>query len=220
MQREHLLTITVLCILSAPCPAFTKDQNWTGNTVKLRVGKSLQVWCTQEIRSNDVTAYNDIFAKYIEFTLRHGPNKTFYWALRYRHQWNEKKNISIGEDRWVFEAGAKARAYPWLTLDMRLRFDGKNFDKAGVEDYAWYRLRLRSTVHTHIKRLRISPFLAMEPFGNTPTKNEPFINRHRLYAGSGIPIGNHFVLVMDYIRQDLRGRETEHILRTMFEWTI
>jgi len=219
-SKHRTITILALCVLSVSNHGFAKDQNWTGNTIKWRAGKALQVWCTQEVRSNDMNAYDDIFAKYVELTLRHGPSKTYYWAVRYRHQWNEKKNLSIGENRWVLEGGAKTMAFSWLTLDARLRFDWKNFDRPETEDYVWYRLRLRSTVNSHVGRLRITPFFATEPFANSLPKPETFIDQHRMYAGSGFPVGNHFALVMNYIRQDIRGRETEHILQAMFEWTI
>ncbi len=210
----------VLCILSSFRSAAANDQNWTSNTFKWRINKTLQFWFTQEIRSNNMTSFDDIFAKYLEVTVRHAANSTFYWAVRYRHQWNEKKGVSIGEDRWVVEGGAKTTAFRRLTLDVRLRFDGKNFDHSAAEDYIWYRMRFRSTVHLQMGNFRISPFLATEPFGNTLPATKTFINQNRLYAGATFPMGNHFVLAVDYIRQDIRGREPDHILRTTFEWII
>jgi hypothetical protein len=152
--------------------------------------------------------------------VRYAPDKIFYWAGRYRHQWNEKQGLTTEENRWIVEGGAKTAASLWLSFDVRLRLDGKNFVPPGTEDYVWYRIRLRSTAKTHIGRLRISPFLALEPFGDTRATTKMLINLNRIYMGASFPVGSHLLLAIDYIRQDIRSRGTDHILRTQIEWTI
>ncbi|MFH1755534.1 MAG: DUF2490 domain-containing protein, partial [Candidatus Latescibacterota bacterium] len=190
------------------------------NIFKWPVQQKIQLLFTQEYRNQGFSLYNEPFAKFLEVGVQYNPAKAVYTMAGYRRQWNDLNGGTVNENRWIVSGGIKATAYDQWTFDMRLRFDGKYFDDADVEDYIWYRVRFSPSYHAKVKDVEISPYMAVELFGDTRAQSTLFINRNRIHAGTALPLGGHFSLAAEYMREDIHQRGATHVLRLQFTWTI
>lgn len=212
--------IVVLSVLCAGMPARAGDQTWLRNILKWNAAEKIQLWSAQEYRNHGFSLYNDPFTEFLEIGIRYAPNKSVYCAVGYRHQWNEAGGETVLENRWIAMAGAKITKPGDLNIAARLRFDGKYFDDAYVQDYIWYRLLVSPSYRMRMAGIRVVPHFTVEIFGDTRPQSKIFINRKRFHFGTAIPIGGHFQPLIEYMRQDIHDRETDHALRVQLVWTI
>jgi hypothetical protein len=75
------------------------------------------------------------------------------------------------------------------------------------------RFYTRLTANAKICDLKLKPFIAEEPFWDT--KYDAF-SQNRLYLGSTFPLSEKVEFVISYMRQDLKGKDTNHIIYTGF----
>ncbi len=212
--------IAVFSVLCAGGPAHAGDQTWLRNILKWNVADKIQLWSAQEYRNHGFSLYNDPFTEFLEIGISYAPKKSFYGAAGYRHQWNEAGSGTVLENRWIAMVGAKIAKFGNVNVAARLRFDGKYFDRADLQDYIWYRLLVNHTYRVRLAGVEFVPHFTVEIFGDTRPQSKIFINRKRFHFGTTIPIGGHLQPLIEYMRQDIHDRGTDHALRVQLIWTV
>ena len=143
-----------------------------------------------------------------------------YGALGYRRQWNDVGAVTVNENRWIAMLGANITPAGRFAVAARLRFDGKYFDHADVQDYIWYRFRLNPSYKTHLGQLQLAPYVAVELFGDTKPQSKIFFNRNRLYVGIFVTLGQYLRPRIEYMRQQIHDGSMDHAIRMHLIWTI
>jgi len=188
-------------------------QAWISHSLDLKVSSVLTVGFQQEQRFNEVMIM-DPYLSNIEGRIAFKAGKRVQLALAFRREGQEKGEAVLRENRpfldfsWVVFKNEKT------TFDLRLRTEYRNYDADDGVDHWRFRLRLRLVTKATVGNIKINPFVAIEPFGDT---KDDEINRYRFYAGVTVPLTKNAGFVLSYIRQGTRNKETLDILATGFK---
>ncbi|MBN1222020.1 MAG: DUF2490 domain-containing protein, partial [Candidatus Aminicenantes bacterium] len=175
---------------------------------KLKVNDRFTLALNHQIRCHEET-FQDPFLYHVESSLTYKLPKNFSLALIYRRQTSDSNTIRLGENRFSLEAAWKARLDKALAFDGRFRTEIRDFDEDLRPDYVRLRLRVRLTTEITVAALHLKPFVASEPFWDVKQKA---FTEHRLYLGTGFPLSDKAELQVYYIRQDLKDKDTNHVL--------
>jgi hypothetical protein len=220
VKKKISCFLLAVCFLCTNNTANASDQTSLRNIFRWNVTDAVQVWSAQEYRNRGFSLYNDPFTEFLEFGLRYAAWEKIYAGAGYRHQWHDEEGVTVNENRWIAMLGATTSPAAHLTLSLRLRFDGKYYDRSDVRDYLWYRFRCSPSYETHLGKLQLAPFVAVEIFGDTKPESKIFINRLRISSGTSIALGQHFRPRIEYLREDAHNGSTDHSIRLFLFWTI
>lgn len=215
----HLL-LPAACLIGFVHSAHARDQTWMRNIVQWSATEKVQLWSAQEYRNDGFSLYRDPFVEFLEVGVRYSPIKTMYGAAGYRRQWNESGIVTVHENRWIAMVGAKTKPSANLTIAARLRFDGKYFDRSGVQDYIWYRFMINPSYRTRLAGVEVIPHAAVEIFGDTRPASYVFINRVRYHIGTSVRASGHLRPLIEYMRQEVHNGQNDHAIRLQLIWTI
>ncbi len=197
--------------------AVAKDQGWINNSLSLGVTKKLTLKITQESRYAEAIYFGNPFFQNIQLGPVYKLPADFYVALLYKREIEEKSSLTSHENRVTYEGGWKRGVTDDLKFDARVRLESRDFEERVLEDHIRYRVRFRFTYRLETDKLKLAPFIATEPFGDDKGSTDDFVNRNRFYVGTGVPVSERVTLVVNYMRQDTKNKETIHALNTGIE---
>ncbi|MGD9898113.1 MAG: DUF2490 domain-containing protein [Calditrichaceae bacterium] len=209
-----LKTIILLFIGFGITSSFASDQGWNTKSLSLKANDKLTLALSQESRYQELTYLGSSFLSNVQAGFIYKLPHNLYFGLAYKREHQEKSTFTSYDNRIIVDSGRKTNLVGNLNLDTRLRFEFRNYEQPQVEDHMMYRLMFKFSYKLKFGNLNLTPFIATEPFGDTKEDTQQFINRHRLYAGTGISLMEHVGFVVNYIRQDLKDNETLHVLST------
>jgi len=206
-----------------------EEQGWLNNSLTYQINPKFSLKLTQEIRCHNLT-YMEAYLFNLQGGLIYHLPQNFYVAFLYKRENVEIPEfielpddivITAGdilyENRFTLEAGWKTKLSPSLDLDFRLKTEIRRFEPGLDVNHMRFRLRLRLKTSITLGNLRLKPFVAIEPFGDSKKYN---ITRSRFYLGTGIVLGKNAVLILNYINQATQSRKSIHILNTGVELTF
>jgi len=193
--------------------SFPDDQGWINNSLTIKIDPKFSLKMTNETRCYDLT-YKDPFLKNFQAGLVYSLPKNFYVAFLYKRESTDKQVYQLKENRLTFEGGWKFDLDKKTSFDARFRTEIRSFEKSLSENHLRFRFRLRLRTKVDIGQLHLKPFIATEPFADTIVDD---IFRNRFYLGTVFVLTKNVDLVVNYIRQDTKGKDTNHILNTGFE---
>lgn len=208
---------SILIIISFLCVSWTvllgESQGWINNSISFKINKKVSLKFTNEARYNELT-YSDPFMKNWQGGLVFKLSPKIYIAGLYKREDTQKSSFLLHENRLTLEAGWKTKLGKKLDFDVRFRTEIRRFEDDLDDNHLRFRLRARFKSKFSIGQLVLKPFIAIEPFGDT--KNDE-INRYRFYAGFVFPMGKHAGLVINYIQQGTKNKDSIYIINTGVE---
>jgi len=213
MSKKIIKILVFACWFGALVPGrlYPADgQGWINNSLSISLDARFSLLLTQETRFHEPT-YMDPYLKNWQCGLSYKLPKNFYLAAMYKREHVQKPELRIAEDRVTFESGWKTGLSEAVSFDCRFRTEIRSYDQEVEQNHLRFRMRIRLRMEMNIGKMRLRPFIATEPFGDSKADT---INRNRFYLGTGIILNNNFELTINYIRQDTRGKETLHILNS------
>jgi len=211
-SRFVFAIVMVLLFLSSSDPLLAEGQGWFNNALNLTIDKDFYLTVKSQTRSHDIS-FQDPFVYILEGGLGCKLPKSFFIAVNYRRQTSKSKDRQIDENRLILDAGWKTKINKTFNFDWRFRSDIRRFEQGTDVNHLRFRLYIRLTANIKIGELNLKPFIAEEPFWDT--KYEAF-SQNRLYLGSSVPLGEKVEFVISYLRQDLKDKDTNHIIYTGF----
>jgi len=212
--------IPILLIVLATGTVLAEVDGWINNAVTLKVNEKFSLKATQEQRHAKPSYAGVPYLKNIQAGIVYKLPSSFYVAVLYKLE-NEDKGTFVGqENRITYESGWKTKLGKSLTFDTRVKLESRFYDQKSLEDHIRYRLRVRFTANTRVGQLKINPFIATEPFGDNKDASTDVFFRNRFYAGFAFPVGDKIKLIANYIRQDTKDKDTLHILNTGIEVSL
>jgi hypothetical protein len=212
IRRFFLSILLVAFILFAGYSLWAEGQGWFNNSLRLTIDDNFSLIIKSQIRTHDIS-FHDPFLNFIEGGIGYKLPKNFFLNALYRRQTSESAGRQVNENRFILETGWKTKIDKTLDFDWRFRTEMRTFEQDADLDHFCFRLYARLTAKIKIGDLDLKPFIAEEPFWDT--KNDAF-SQNRLYLGSIFPLGERVEFVLSYLRQDLKGKDTNHIIYTGF----
>lgn len=197
------------CLAAGPF-LLADGQSWLNNSATFKIDSHWSLKLTNEARHNEV-AFMDAYLKNWQGGLVYNLPKSFYVAALYKRETSQKPAYVLSENRFTLESGWGTKLSGDWSLDFRFRTEFRQYEDDLADDCFRFRLRARLRAKLKIGALILKPFIASEPFADTL---EDRINRHRFYLGTLFPMGEHAELMVNYIRQDTKGKEVVHILNS------
>lgn len=193
-----------------------EDQGWINNEIKFNVNENWDLALSNEGRFNEIT-YQNLYLRNWQAGVLYSLPKNLYIGFRYKRETSDETLFVLSENRFTLETGWKKRIGEKLNFELRLRTEIRDFEKELSADHLRFRFRIRFTTSLKIGDLHIKPFIATEPFSDTLSDE---IFRNRFYLGTAFVLSEKIDLIINYIRQDTKGRETIHILNSGFNIEI
>lgn len=219
-MNKYISTISMLIfaviLFTVPHQMFADGQGWLNHSMSFNIDGKLKLKFTTETRFHELT-YMDPFLRNWQGGLLYSFSKNFYGGILFKRENEEKTDIITDENRITLEAGWKIKLGKSTSFDSRFRTEIRNYEEPDITDHLRFRLRLRLKTKVTIGKLKTSPFIAIEPFGDTKVDS---INRYRFYLGTVFPLSKHVEWVVNYIRQGTRDKTTLDIINTGFEIKI
>ncbi|MFC2156329.1 DUF2490 domain-containing protein [Acidobacteriota bacterium] len=195
-------------------PALLADgQSWLNNSATIRVAPRLSLKLTNESRFDEVF-FSGLFLRNWQAGGAISLPSNFYLAGLYKREGVDKPEFVLYENRYTLEAGWGGRLSGIFNLDWRFRTEIRNFAQNLSENHLRLRFRLRIRTRFRIGKIQFKPFIATEPFADNLQKR---IFRNRFYLGTAVVLARNIDLIINYIRQDTRNKETIHILNSGFD---
>ena len=211
MKKCRLIRMSVFLFLLSLSPHIFADwQGWNNNSLTISLTSKWSLKLTNELRAEEVTLM-DSYLKNFQGGLVYKLPKNFYAAALYKRENTKKTGYNLGENRFTFEGGWKKALSKAWDLDLRARVEVRGYDLGLSRNHMRYRLRLRLRTRLKIGGIEFRPFIATEPFADSLQDR---VYRNRFYIGSTIPLSKNAGIVINYIRQDTRSKETLHVLNT------
>jgi hypothetical protein len=207
---RFLPVLIILSVMGTPLLQADDVQSWLNNSFTFRIGPSLRLLVSNEIRFNEVTFSESYLRNWQGGILVTLPRGLFVGFL-YKRESVDVFPINRIENRFTLEGGWAYRFAPNWSFDLRFKSEIRRYESALAENHLRLRLRARLVTSIRIGRLMLKPFLATEPFYDTIGDR---IFRNRFYAGTAVVLTPAADLVINYIRQDTRGGEPVHILNS------
>ena len=213
--KPHLTKIFVVAFAMIILkPALLADgQSWLNNSAAIRVAPRLSLKLTNESRFDEVFFSSIYLRNWQAGGVISLPNN-FYISGLYKRESVDKPEFILNENRYTLEAGWGGRLTGIFSLDWRFRTEIRNFAQDLSENHLRLRFRLRIRTRFRIGKIQFKPFIATEPFADNLQKR---IFRNRFYLGTAVVLGRNIDLIINYIRQDTRNKETIHILNSGFD---
>ncbi len=193
-------------------PLQADDQGWINHSATFKTYSNLNLKFTKETRCHHIT-YTDAFLNNWQGGIVYNLTKKIYLAALYKRENTVKSTYTLAENRFTLETGWKTRLTDHLDFDWRLKTEVRRYEKGLAENHLRFRLRVRLRSSLQIGALQLKPFIATEPFADTLSDK---IFRNRFYLGTLFPLSKNVELVINYIRQDTKNKETIHILNSGF----
>ncbi len=206
--------LVVALFLLAAAAAEAKNQGWVNNSITLGVTDHIGVKFSRESRFGKTSDLGQPILKNLQIGVAVTLPAGLKAGFAYKRESEEKSSFVSSENRYVGEASFGKKVFNVLRPDVRVRFEQRTYEQAGLEEHLRYRLRLRIKGDIQISKLALSPFIATELFGDTKRTTEDFLNRNRFFIGTEIPVHKSVKLVINYIRQDTIDKESINILNT------
>ncbi|MBN2246064.1 MAG: DUF2490 domain-containing protein [Candidatus Aminicenantes bacterium] len=217
MQKKTTSFVLLLMLfLTSGLIIKAEDQGWINNEIKFNVNEKWDLAFSNEGRFNEIT-YQNPYLKNWQAGVLYSLPKNFYLGLRYKRETSDEVLFVLSENRVTLETGWKKRLGERLNFDLRFRTEIRDFEKELSDDHLRFRFRVRLTTSLKIGNLHLKPFIATEPFGDTLSDE---IFRNRFYLGTSFVLSEKVDLIINYIRQDTKDKETVHILNTGFDIEI
>ncbi len=205
--------LAMMLVLMAGSTLFAEEQGWINNSLSFKINKKFTLKFTNESRYNELT-YTNNFMRNWQGGIIYNFSKKFYFAVLYKREDTQKSQFLLHENRFTLETGWKTKLSKKLDFDIRFRVEIRGFEEGLSDNHLRFRLRARVKTKMKIAQLKLNPFIAVEPFGDTIVDE---IFRYRFYAGFVFPMGKHAGFVLNYIRQGSKDKDTIHILNTGVE---
>lgn len=213
-SRVFILFILLVGWLVFSCDSvLAEGQGWLNNTLNLTMDNNFSLTIKSQIRTHNLT-FQDPFLYFLEGGFEYKLPKNFYLNAFYRKQSSKSVDRQINENRYVVETGWKTKLNKTFGFDWRFRSEIRQFEQDADMNHLRFRLYARLTANIKIGVLNLKPFLAEEPFWDT--KNDAF-SQNRFYLGSLFTLGENVDFVLSYLRQDLKDKDTNHIIYTGFD---
>jgi hypothetical protein len=193
-------------------PLLAEGQGWLNNSLNLTIDNDFYLILKSQIRTHEVT-FQDPFLYFLETGLGYRLPKNFFFSVNYRRQTSKSAFHYVYENRYSLDAGWKAQINKTFGFDWRFRSEIRIFEQDEEVNHLRLRLYTRLTANAKIGDLKLKPFIAEEPFWDT--KADAF-SQNRLYLGSTFPLTEKIEFVISYMRQDQKGKDTNHILYAGF----
>ena len=171
---------------------------------------------SNEGRYHEIT-YQNAYLKNWQAGLLYTLPRDIYLCFRYKRETSDEILFILSENRFTMETGWKKNLTGSVKLDLRFKAEIREFEKDLADDHLRLRFRIRFMTAFNIGTLHLKPFIATEPFGDTLSNT---VFRNRFYLGTAIVLSDKIDLIINYIRQDTKDRETIHILNTGFNIDI
>lgn len=210
----HLVSAVALVLLFLICGHYllAEGQGWLNNSLNLAVDNEFSLIIKSQIRAHNTT-FQDPFLYFLEGGIGYKLPKNFFLNALYRRQTSKSADRQVNENRYVLETGWKTNLNKTFGFDWRFRWEIRRFEQDANVNHLCFRLYTRLTAKIKIGELNLKPFIADEPFYDT--KYDAF-SQNRFYLGSTFPLGDKVEYVLSYLRQDLKGKDTNHIIYTGF----
>jgi len=210
---KRILCLILSFLAASGLLAYSDDQSWLNNSLHITLKPKLTLIFTHEFRNEELTFMSPYLAN-IQGGFEYSLSENTHITLLYKRQNTKKTDYILNENRYTLEAGWKRGLGPKVNFDLRFRTEGRVYEDGRANNHFRLRLRLRFTAKVEFGNLSIRPFIAIEPFGDTLTNS---VNQNRFYIGASFPLGQHSAFVLNYIRQDIKNKETIHILNSGFQ---
>lgn len=207
--RSYLIIVILFPLINSILYA-DDGQAWLNNSITFKTTSDLSLKLTQEARYHEVT-YMDSYLHNWQGGLLYKLPKNFYVAFLYKRENTKKPNFNLAENRFTLESGWKIKIQKNLDFDCRFRTEIRRYDKDLSQHHLRFRLRIRLKGTIRVGDLQLKPFIGTEPFADT-IKDSIF--RNRFYLGTAIELSENADLIVNYIRQDTRDKQTIHILNS------
>jgi hypothetical protein len=202
----------VLILLFSNHSLLAEGQGWFNNVLNLTIDKDFYLMVKSQIRTHDIS-FQDPFVYLLEGGLGYKLPKNFFIAANYRRQTSKSADRQVNENRYILDAGWKTNLNKTFGFDWRFRSEIRTFEQDADVNHFRFRLYARLTTKLKIGDLNLKPFIAEEPFWDT--KYDAF-SQNRLYLGTTVPLSDKVEFVLSYLRQDLKDKDTNHIIYTGF----
>jgi hypothetical protein len=189
---------------------FADGQGWINHSITFTLNPKVNLKLTKETRCHDVT-YANPYLKNIQGGFVYKHSQSFYVAALFKRAHSEKASLILNEDRFTLETGWKTDLAKDLEFSLRFRTEIRRYDSELADDHLRFRFRIRLKSRFNIGSLRLKPFIATETFGKDKFYT---IQGNRLYIGTTFPLTDHVEIVVNYIRYDIKNKETIHILNS------
>ena len=206
---KHVRFFILLLIV---LPALAEDQNWTENdlTFKLKNNQSIRIASEIKYRSWDWS--DGVFVKNWVVGYDRKLSDNISLGIHYKQELTRKADQDdLLERRVELDAGWGRSLKHQAKFDIRTRLEIRYFDDGNAPDHYQLRIRFRLSDKWSAGRLRLEPFIYMEPFYDTVSST---FSRYRFSVGSMVPLGSHARLRLAYLRQDKRTSGPEHVFNT------
>jgi uncharacterized protein DUF2490 len=213
VKRSFQMIMISLWLTAASFPLMADGQGWLNNSATFKIDARWSLKLTNEARHHEVT-FKDSFLKNWQAGLVYRLPRNFYASVLYKRESTDKPLFVLAENRFTLETGWKTGLAENWDFDWRFRTEIRRYDDERADNHLRFRLRVRLRTQLRIGTLTIKPFIGTEPFGDTLVDG---INRNRFYLGAVFPMGEHAGLVINYIRQDTKDKETLHIINSGFD---
>jgi len=215
-KKITALALLLILFITSGMLIIGEDQGWNNNEIKFNINENWDISLTNEGRFYEIT-YQKPYLKNWQAGVLYSFPKNLYLGFRYKRETSDEALLVLSENRFTLETGWKKRLSDKLNFDLRFRTEIRDFEKELSSDHLRFRFRIRLTTSVKIGNLHIKPFIATEPFSDT-LSDEVF--RNRFYLGTSFVLSEQIDLIINYIRQDTKDKETIHILNTGFNIEI
>lgn len=213
MNRHIAMTAVLILgvfLILAVYPLHGDSQGWITNSLSYKFGSRLTIVLSNEMRF-ETPGFSDRYLYYLRGMIAYRMGGGFYAAAGYHLEKTETLQFTLEENRFVVDVGWNKRFAGKFHLGVRLRAENRSYDADLAEEHFRFRLKVKLSTHMNLGVLKIRPFIAVEPFGDTEDKE---INRYRVYAGAVFPVIRNVGIVLGYIRQTTKNRETLNVFNT------
>ena len=208
MRRIPLFILLLLTLL----PARAEDQNWTENSLTLKLTKTQSIRFVSEIKYRSWDWSDGVFVKNWVVGYDRKPVDGISLGIHYKQELTRKSSRNdLIERRIGLDAGWGTGLKGDVKFDIRTRIEIRHFDKDEAANHYRFRFRFRLRDKWMAGRVRLEPYIFLEPFYDTVSDS---FSRYRFSIGSMIPIGKHAKLRLAYLRQDKRTNAPEHVFNT------
>ena len=214
-MRRHIVfvSLTVLFMLLVSGALFSDTQGWISNSLSFKINDSFSLKFTNESRFNEAT-YSDLYLRNWEGGIAYNLSKKLYVAALYKREDSRKTGYYLHENRFTLESGWKTKLAKKLDFDLRFKMEIRDYQYDKAKDHLNFRLRFRVKSELTIGQLTVNPFIAIEPFADTI---DDTVNRYRFYAGFVFPLSKNVGIVINYLQQGTKDKETLYIANSGIE---
>ena len=213
---RKLIVWTIL--FSAAIFGYSEDQNWTENSITVKLNDRQSVRIASEIKYRSWDWAEGVFLKNWVLGYDHKWQHGIAFGVHYKQELTRKvEGPDLLERRIGLDASWGKKTDNGKRFDIRGRLEIRQFDDNAAADHYRLRIRFRLRDQWRFGNFRLEPYISMEPFYDTLTDS---FARYRFSVGSMIPLNRYAKLRIAYLRQDRKGRGPEHVFNTGISLTF